>query len=247
VSAATAFMSTTTAPGSIHQQVLLYWPEATRIAAAALLQIRAEIRASLQPGLDHTVAHTRLAWWHDELARTLRGSAAHPLTRQLQQSLGLQLAGASDLTALARAAALELAGAPLADAAIRRDWCAADTGTLFAIGAQLLGATAQQYWARDAGTQLQAIEWLLLHATDSGEVASELQQLRLQTGALPSAAQAGLRPLLVWISLAHRRALRAASLAPDTGEVSLWQGFTQNIAAWSAARAAANGRFQLPI
>lgn len=246
MSATTAPVSTTTAAGSIHQQVLLYWPAATRIAAAALLQIRAEIRASLQPGLDHAVAHTRLAWWQDELARTLRGSAAHPLTRQLQQSLGQHAAGSPDLTALAQAVALELAAAPLVDAATRRAWCAADTGTLFAVGALLLGAPAQQHWARDAGAHLQVIEWLLVHSADRGEVAHELQQLRVHTGALPSQAQAGLRPLLVWINLACRRALRGSALAPDAGEVSLWQGFAQNIAAWSAARAAANGRFQLP-
>lgn len=76
--------------------VWLYTPVAQREAFATLCGIEAEIAASLRPGLDHEVAHARLAWWGEECARTALGSPTHPLTR----SLGANFT-ASELTALA--------------------------------------------------------------------------------------------------------------------------------------------------
>ncbi len=50
---------------------------------AALCEIEREIAASLRPGVDHHVAHTKLQWWQDECVRCAQGKAVHPLTRQL--------------------------------------------------------------------------------------------------------------------------------------------------------------------
>ena len=61
----------------------LYSSTVQRPALAALLALEGEIGASLRPGLDHQVAHTRLAWWREEGARTARGNPTHPLTREL--------------------------------------------------------------------------------------------------------------------------------------------------------------------
>lgn len=49
----------------------------------ALCQIESEVAASLKPGVDHHVAHTRLQWWQEECERTAEGRAVHPLTREL--------------------------------------------------------------------------------------------------------------------------------------------------------------------
>jgi 15-cis-phytoene synthase len=76
--------------------VWLYTPVAQREAFAALCGIEAEIAASLKPGLDHEVAHARLAWWGEECARSEQGSPTHPLTR----ALGAHFP-AGELTALA--------------------------------------------------------------------------------------------------------------------------------------------------
>jgi phytoene synthase len=76
--------------------VWLYTPVAQREAFAALCGIEAEIAASLQAGLDHEVAHARLAWWGEECARAALGAPTHPLTRGLVAGLA-----ASDLPALA--------------------------------------------------------------------------------------------------------------------------------------------------
>ncbi|HYP64841.1 MAG TPA: squalene/phytoene synthase family protein, partial [Steroidobacteraceae bacterium] len=61
----------------------LYSSTVQRPVFAALSSLEREIGVSLRPGLDHQVAHTRLAWWREECDRTARGSPAHPLTREL--------------------------------------------------------------------------------------------------------------------------------------------------------------------
>jgi phytoene synthase len=232
------------AAGSIHQLVLLYWPAHTRAAASALLRVRAEVRASLRPGLDHTVAHTRLAWWQDELARTLQGSAAHPYTRQLQQALADDPAGPPDLTALAHAVALELARVPLEEPDARRTWSRADTGTLFAVGARLLRAPSHQALLRDVGAGLQQLQWLAPRSGHADERVAVAAELRQQFALLPAQLQPRLRPLLVWVHLAALRSRQYPDLLPDD-DVSVWRGIAQNIAAWSAARAADRSHFRL--
>ncbi len=61
----------------------LYSPASERPVLEALFAVESEIGASLQAGLDHTVAHIRLQWWRDECARVADGKPAHPLTRKL--------------------------------------------------------------------------------------------------------------------------------------------------------------------
>lgn len=61
----------------------LYSPPSERPVLEALLALESEIGASLESGLDHTVAHIRLQWWRDECARVADGKPSHPLTRRL--------------------------------------------------------------------------------------------------------------------------------------------------------------------
>jgi hypothetical protein len=84
-----------------------------------LFGIESEISASLQPGLEHSVAHVRVGWWAEEAARLRGGHALHPLTRALlaQRPAGapIDIAGLVDITTWDLASAtfeskLELAG-----------------------------------------------------------------------------------------------------------------------------------------
>lgn len=61
----------------------LYGGERLQGLLQALFGIEAEIRAALQPGLEHTVAHARMNWWSEEAQRLKQGQALHPLTRAL--------------------------------------------------------------------------------------------------------------------------------------------------------------------
>jgi 15-cis-phytoene synthase len=86
--------------------VWLYTPAAQRETFAALCGIEAQISATLNPRMEHQVAHARLAWWGEECARTALGAPTHPLTRALCASLAgsdlRALAGLSGLVATAR-------------------------------------------------------------------------------------------------------------------------------------------------
>jgi phytoene/squalene synthetase len=63
---------------------LLYSRDTQRAVLAALSGIEAEVAASLAAGVEHAVAHARLAWWREECERAAAGTGAHPLTQQLQ-------------------------------------------------------------------------------------------------------------------------------------------------------------------
>jgi 15-cis-phytoene synthase len=70
-----------------HTPRFLAWLYSTRSqqpVLAALCGIEREVRASLRPGVDHHVAHTRLEWWREECARCAAGNPVHPLTRELR-------------------------------------------------------------------------------------------------------------------------------------------------------------------
>lgn len=81
----------------------LYSPSSERPVLEALFAVESEIAASLQGGLDHTVAHIRLQWWRDECERVAKGTPAHPLTRALATELpaGTALQGLSGFVDIA--------------------------------------------------------------------------------------------------------------------------------------------------
>ena len=66
---------------------LLYSPAPQRLVLDSLFGIEREICASLRPGLDHHVAHSRLQWWREECERAAVGRPVHPLTHALVDAL----------------------------------------------------------------------------------------------------------------------------------------------------------------
>jgi phytoene synthase len=85
---------------------LAFAPAGTATLIELVWAIDAEIASSARAGIDHGVAHARLAWWHGEIERLAAGRPSHPLCRRL-----LALAGAApDYAAFAaRVTAAELA------------------------------------------------------------------------------------------------------------------------------------------
>jgi phytoene synthase len=87
-----------------HTPRFLAWLYATRSqqpVLAALCGIEGEVSASLRPGVDHHVAHTRLEWWREECARCAAGNPVHPLTRELRTHLEQFAPGSQANSALA--------------------------------------------------------------------------------------------------------------------------------------------------
>jgi phytoene synthase len=95
----------------------LYSPPSQQPVLAALCGIEREIGASVRPGIDHHVAHSRLEWWREECARCASGNPVHPLTRELRAHWEpLAIASRADsalagLSGLVDVASWDLAGA----------------------------------------------------------------------------------------------------------------------------------------
>jgi phytoene synthase len=205
----------------------LYCSTVQRPALAALSALEGEIGASLRPGLDHQVAHARLAWWREECVRTAQGSPRHPLTRELAELF----APVAPVAPVALVGAARLRSAPLAglagfvDTAVwdlscatfdtRRElagycerWSAAMIAPLVSLA--LPDAPAGQ--ARALGVSLREIELLLALAADarSGRLRVPLDELGRAGVSPASLAQPPWPPALAE-ALRHRhQELRAA-------------------------------------
>lgn len=155
----------------------IYCPADQRALLGALLGIEREIGASLRAGLDHAIAHARLAWWREELARAATGRPGHPLTREV----GLRLAAAAPACLAALAGLVDLAEWDLACATFTAraevtDYCERWGA---AILVPLATHTAAAAALRAIGTSLREIELLLSLPADAhvGRVRLPLDEL----------------------------------------------------------------------
>jgi 15-cis-phytoene synthase len=208
----------------------LYAPAPQRAALAALCALEREIGASLRRGLEHDVAHARLAWWREECERGAQGRPQHPLTRELAHACAP--AGAAPfagLRGLIDTAAWDLAAATFAT---RREltgycerWSAAMIDPLAHLatqGAAPDAAAAVCTQASALGVKLREIELLLALAPDAraGRLRLPLDELDAVQVEAACLAQppwpAGLAALVRERHGQLRRALEAgvAELAP---------------------------------
>ncbi len=138
----------------------LYSTPAQQPVLAALCAIEREVGASLRPGVDHQVAHTRLEWWREECARCAAGHPVHPLTRELRIHLQRLAPAARVDSALAELSGLtDIATWDLASATFERR-------------AELTAYCRRWAAAMVAPLGASAIDW-----TDSGAALCELELL----------------------------------------------------------------------
>ncbi len=214
-------------PGSHRYFVLLYTPAARRRAMTTLLALADEIGAEPLAGADHGVVHTRLAWWRHEAERLRQGAPEHPWLRSLQATSSTLF----DLLPLVDGAEIDLATRTLSN----------EPGThlfraLFVAAARLLAddpADSLEPAARTAIEELGAVVFRLEH--DPRDAAA-LATVDTRLSAVGAQHQPSLAPLLVWLAL--------AASVPRAGS-RLRNTLATNFAAWSAARHAARGRFNL--
>jgi len=135
----------------------LYSVPAQRAALRALRAIEAEIAASLRPGIEHQVAHARLAWWREECQRFAAGVPLHPLTRRLADSLGAQ-APLADLGGFLDTATWDLAQATFETRRELSAYCARWSLAMFAPLARLADCAGA---ADSLGLPLRELELLL--------------------------------------------------------------------------------------
>ncbi|MDI9654050.1 squalene/phytoene synthase family protein, partial [Burkholderia cenocepacia] len=67
--------------GSSVYYALRQAPLATQPRLTALFALRRELEETVKETSDPTVGHTKLAWWHKELAALADGQPSHPVTK----------------------------------------------------------------------------------------------------------------------------------------------------------------------
>jgi 15-cis-phytoene synthase len=161
----------------------LYSGERMQAILKPLFGIEAQIRAALQPGLEHSVAHARLTWWAEEAQRLRAATAVHPLSREL---LALKPAGSAagpDLAGLVDVATWDLAcatfetGRELAGYCDR--WAGAVTQLAACWTAPELPPPVTQAFGHSLGVALCELEMLisLQHSARMGRVRLPLDEL----------------------------------------------------------------------
>jgi 15-cis-phytoene synthase len=214
----------------------LYSTPSQRPLLAALCALEREIGASLRPGIDHHVAHTRLAWWREECERCAAGNPVHPLTRELRSHLERLAPEArahsvlAGLSGLVDAAGWDLAAATFERrkelTAYCRRWAAAMIGPLTAAAGE----------RHELGAQLREIELLLDLARDarSGRLRLPLDELEQARVAPETLATPPWPEALAQLLRKRHEALRAelfaavASVAPES------QKRLRGLLVWSA-------------
>jgi len=208
---------------AIRSLAWLYSSAPQRRAITALTALEHEIAASLRPGLDHQVAHTRLAWWREECARAGQGQPRHPLTCELS-ALFAPL-GAWPLEGLAGFVDLTLWDLSCATFNTRREldaYCKRWSATLIVPLARM--ALSEQTAAHEPafGAHLREIEMLLALAADAraGRLRLPLDELERARVSPESLRRPPWAPALAALLQDRHEKLRAAlgtaiaSLAP---------------------------------
>jgi phytoene synthase len=153
-----------TPPGSLREFAVTYAPAHAQPALEALYAYEAEIADTIH-ATSHEVAHTRLAWWRDEVDRLLQGRPRHPVTQALQD---LQARCGQDMRLLYEplvAAEIDLARLTLHDTQEVERYCFRATGslqTLAACASSEAGtlSDAERTFARRLGIAIRRTELL---------------------------------------------------------------------------------------
>jgi phytoene synthase len=158
--------------GSARHLAWLYSPPEARAGIAALLTLEAEIAGSTRPGLDHGVAHARLAWWQEEAGELLRGRPRHPLGRQLAEAFAAASLSPPDLRGLVDVARLDLACAAFESQPELADYLSSWSQGLFRnlLLLSCSGAAARadlERFATAAGSGIRDVELLSRLASDA--------------------------------------------------------------------------------
>jgi phytoene/squalene synthetase len=155
----------------VREFVLRFAPPEQRPALAALLEIEREVLSTARDGLEHSVAHARLAWWEEELRGLARASARHPAARRLADAAAKGGRTPPDLTGLIEVARIDLARVAFLERSeleqYLEDWT---TGVFRPLALLGLGATdprtaAAERYAMSAGPAVREIELLAAVST----------------------------------------------------------------------------------
>jgi phytoene/squalene synthetase len=225
----------------------LYCPPTQRRLLAALCALEAQIGASLASGLDHQVAHTRLAWWREECARCVQGRASHPITRELAVLLApVDAHSLEGLSGLVDTAAWDLAAATFDTRRELSGYCERWSAAMIEPLARLAEPTLEPGQARAIGASLREIELLLALAGEArrGRLRLPLDELARARAAPEELARPPWQANLAALIADRHRALRAALTAGVAALTPMAQAALRGVIVWAAIDCAHSRRAQ---
>ncbi len=249
--------------------VLRFSPTTDRPRLQALFDIEREVTASLRPELDHTVAHTRLEWWSEELGRLAQAQARHPATRTLAATLLESGRSLADLQGLVEATRIDLATVAFLTRAELDDYLGLWSDSIFinlclnsSDRARALGRCIREIeliadWPQQAhrGRLYRSLgdppephePWVRhpLGEPQCQQLRTRLNELASEIGSLarawPVDELSSQGPALLWAALARGTALRLQSGLPNFS-ITRFEPLSRTIRAWRAALSLSRGR-----
>jgi 15-cis-phytoene synthase len=223
----------------------LYAPAAQRPLLAALCALEREISASLRRGLDHHVAHTRLAWWREECARCAQGRPTHPLTRELSASVTPAAVSAlAGLAGLVDTAEWDLAAATFGTRRELSGYCERWSDALVEPLARCAAPDLGPAPARALGRTLRELELLLSIVPDAraGRIRLPLEELEHAQATPAQLAQPPWPAHLAQLVRERHRQLRAALVASVNALAPASQAPLRGLIVWAALAASHSAR-----
>jgi phytoene synthase len=225
----------------------LYAPAAQRPPLALLCALEREIGASLRPGLDHQVAHTRLNWWREECVRLTQGRPAHPLTRELAALRSPSgPAPLTELAGLVDTAVWDLAAATFETRVELTGYCERWSAAVIEPLVRLAAPAVPARRARELGVPLRELELLLGLAPDArqGRLRLPLDELERVRATPESVAQPPWPAELSGLVRERHRELRAAIAASVNALARDTQAALRGLIVWAALACAQSMRAQ---
>jgi 15-cis-phytoene synthase len=150
---------------SIHYS-LLFLPPQRRLAAVALQALGRELDDAVQRATDPGVAHSRLAWWMQELEKLFGGTPQHPVCRALAPHLATYDLNLESFVPALQARHRELEQVRFDDFDALRQHCYCTVGVFGELTARISGSQDAATWAR--GGQLAVAVQLIRRIRDAG-------------------------------------------------------------------------------
>ena len=213
-------------------------PEA-RAILETLYAIDAEIASIVRAGVDHGVAHAKLAWWRDEAERLATGRPVHPLARALHSRAG-PTPRYRLLAERVDAAELSLVGVVPATEAELAQYLARSHGSLQVLAAEALAGAPHEALERFGRALGAGLGRLAALSMPGAPLIGTLPRAPPEAARALDDACAAL-PLTMRARQAHglvRAALAAASLRRLASDAQPPSPIVKLLVAWRAARRA---------
>jgi phytoene synthase len=132
------------ASGSSFYYAFLFLPPPRRAAITAFYAFCREVDDVVDEVTETSVARTKLAWWHAEVAQAFAGTPSHPVMQALMPSVPAYGIEQSQLQAVIRGCEMDLEQTRYLDFAALQRYCHLVAGVVGEVSARIFGQTQVQ-------------------------------------------------------------------------------------------------------